>query len=151
MQDKNVFDPEKINLIDFKMLKGQVDAPENFEITHISGHHLDHSFQVAFDMEGKLAKADFIVKLHTESGGRNKSEATGNFHFIFIYRIDNLDLLAHFEQNNKLVLNPVLPNVLASVSYSTSRGILLTRLQGTALQNFILPIINPDKLLGNVN
>jgi hypothetical protein len=68
---------------------------------------------------------------------------------IFIYRIENLEELASPEKNKRLHLNPALTNALSSVTYSTSRGILLTRLQGTALQHFVLPIINPNNLLVN--
>lgn len=149
MQDKNVFDPEKITLIDFKMIKGQVDTPENFDISKVVGHQLDNSLQLGFNLEDKLAKADFTVSVKTDSKGENESEATGNFHLIFIYRIENLEELAIPEKNKRLNLNPGLANALSSVTYSTSRGILLTRLQGTALQNFVLPIINPNKLLHN--
>ena len=149
MQDKNVFDPEKIALIDFKMIKGQVDTPENFDISKVVGHQLDNSLQLGFNLDDKLAKADFTVSVKTDSKGENETEATGNFHLIFIYRIENLEELAIPEKNKRLNLNPGLGNALSSVTYSTSRGILLTRLQGTALQNFVLPIINPNKLLHN--
>jgi len=149
MQDKNVFDPEKISLIDFKMIKGQVDTPENFDINKVVGHQLDNSLQLGFNLDDKLAKADFTISVKTDSKGENESEATGNFHLIFIYRIENLEELAIPEKNKRLNLNPGLANALSSVTYSTSRGILLTRLQGTALQNFVLPIINPNKLLHN--
>jgi hypothetical protein len=149
MQDKNVFDPEKISLIDFKMIKGQVDTPENFDISKVVGHQLDNSLQLGFNLDDKLAKADFTISVKTDSKGENESEATGNFHLIFIYRIENLEELAITEKNKRLNLNPGLANALSSVTYSTSRGILLTRLQGTALQNFVLPIINPNKLLHN--
>ncbi|MFS0490597.1 hypothetical protein [Leadbetterella byssophila] len=149
MQDKNVFDPEKITLIDFKMIKGQVVTPENFDISKVVGHQLDNSLQLGFNLDDKLAKADFTVSLKTDSKGENKSEASGNFHLIFIYRIENLEELATPEKNKRLNLNPGLANALSSVTYSTSRGILLTRLQGTALQNFVLPIINPNNLLHN--
>ncbi len=149
MQDKNVFDPEKIALIDFKMIKGQVDTPENFDISKVIGHQLDNSLQLGFNLDDKLAKADFTISVKTDSKGENENEATGNFHLIFIYRIENLEALARSEKNNRLNLNPGLTNALSSVTYSTSRGILLTRLQGTALGNFILPIINPNKLLHN--
>jgi hypothetical protein len=44
-------------------------------------------------------------------------------------------------------LHPSLGNALASITYSTSRGILMTRFQGTALSDFILPVINPNNLL----
>lgn len=147
MQDKSIFDPEKIFLIDFKMIKGQVDTPETFDISKVVGYQIDNSLQLGFNLEDKLAKADFTVNVKTDSKGKNENEAIGNFHLIFIYRIENLEDLAIPEKNKRLSLNPGLANALSSVTYSTSRGILLTRLQGTALQNFVLPIINPNILL----
>lgn len=149
MQDKNSFDPEKIALVDFKMIKGQVYTPENFDINQVSGHQLDNSLQLGFNLDKKLAKADFNVDIKTDSKGGNENEATCNFHLRFIYQIQNLEDLAVPERSNRLKVNPGLANALSSVTYSTSRGILLTRLQGTALQNFVLPIINPNKLLQN--
>jgi hypothetical protein len=147
MSDKPIFDPEKITLSDFKMIKGQVDTPENFDITKVMGHQLDNALKLVFNLQDKLAKSDFTISIKTDSKGENESEATGNFHLIFIYHVENLEELAVPEKNNRLNLNPGLANALSSVTYSTSRGILLTRLQGTALQNFVLPIINPSKLL----
>lgn len=149
MQVKNVFDPERMALIDFKMIKGQVDTPEDFDISKVIGHQLDNSLQLGFNLDDKLAKADVVVSIKTDSKGGNESEAIGNFHLIFIYQIENLEELATPEKNKRLNINPGLANALSSVTYSTSRGILLTRLQGTALQNFVLPIINPNKLLRN--
>lgn len=149
MLDKNMFEPEKITLIDFKMIKGQVDTPENFDISKVAGYHLENSLQMGFKLEEKLAKTDFIVSIKTDSKGNNETEATGNFHLMIIYRIENLDELASLGEKKQVNLDPNLANALSSVTYSTSRGILLTRLQGTALQNFVLPIINPNKLLHN--
>jgi hypothetical protein len=149
MQDKSVFDPEKITLIEFKMIKGQIDTPENFDNSKVIGHQLDNSLQLGFNLEDKLAKADFTISIKTDSKGENEDESTGNFHLIFIYRIENLEELAKPVKNKTLNLNPGLANALSSLTYSTSRGILLTRLQGTALQTFVLPIINPTKLLNS--
>ena len=149
MSDKNIFDPEKIELIDFKMIKGQVDTPEDFDSSKVIGHKLENSLQLGFNLEDKLAKADFTVNIHTDSKGGNEREATGNFHLTFVYQIKNLEELAIPQKNKRLDIDPGLANALSSVTYSTSRGILITRLQGTAFQNFILPIINPNKLLHN--
>ncbi len=80
---------------------------------------------------------------------KNRDEANGSFHLVFIYRIENFEELVTTGENNRLKLNSLLANALASVTYSTSRGILLTRLQGTVLQNFVLPVINPNSLLRN--
>lgn len=133
MQDKNIFDPEKIALIEFKMIKGQVDTPENFDISKVVGHQLGNSLQLGFNLDDKLAKADFTISVKTDSKGENEVEATGNFHLIFIYRIENLEELATPKKNKRWNLHPGLANALSSVTYSTSRGILLTHLQGTAL------------------
>lgn len=94
MQDKNIFDPEKIALIEFKMIKGQVDTPENFDISKVVGHQLGNSLQLGFNLDDKLAKADFTISVKTDSKGENEVETTGNFHLIFIYRIENLEELA---------------------------------------------------------
>lgn len=147
MLDKVEFNPEKVALIEFKIIKAQVDTFEIFDINKVSGYQLEHSFKLAFNVDDKLVKADFSISVKTDSRGNNENEATGSFHLIFIYRIENLHELAIPEKNKRLNINPALANALSSVTYSTSRGILLTRLQGTVLQNFVLPIINPNKLL----
>ncbi|HOJ67131.1 MAG TPA: hypothetical protein PLZ54_09185 [Paludibacteraceae bacterium] len=145
----NKFDPEKISIVEFKIVKGQVDVPEDFEIANVEAHHIDNSLQLGFNLEEKLVKADFTIDIKTKSKGQNTQEARGSFHLVFIYHVENLEELAKLDANNLIELNYTLANALSSVTYSTSRGILLTRLQGTALQNFILPIINPNKLLHN--
>lgn len=145
--NNNIFDPEKISIVEFKMVKDQVDVPEEFETSNVEGHQLDNSLQFGFNIDEKLVKADFTIEIKTESKGLNAQEARGNFHLVFIYHVENLNELAKPDEKKLIELHPGLANALSSVTYSTSRGILLTRLQGTALQNFVLPIINPNKLL----
>jgi len=149
MSDNQLFTPEKLSFIEFKFIKGQVDTPEDFIIDKVDGHQLENTLQLAFNLEEKLVKADFRVEIKTESKGKNSKESTGSFHLVFIYCVENLEDLAKPDKNNLLDLHPALSNELSSITYSTSRGILLTRLQGTAFQNFVLPIINPNKLLHN--
>lgn len=147
MLDNNLFDPEKISIEDFKLVKGQVDTPEDFDLTKVEGYELDNSLQFGFNLADKLVKTDFTIEIKTESKGENTSEAIGNFHLIYIFYIENLGVLAKPDKNSLIELHPALGNALSSITYSTSRGILLSRLQGTALQNFTLPVINPNKLL----
>ncbi|WP_143960171.1 hypothetical protein [Litoribacter populi] len=149
LDNSNLFDPEKISIIDFKMVKGQVEVPEEFDTANVEGHHLDNSLQFGFNLNEKLVKADFTIEIKTESKDKKAKEATGNFHLVFIYQVENIHDLAKPDDNNLIELHPGLANALSSVTYSTSRGVLLTRLQGTALQTFVLPIINPSSLLHN--
>lgn len=147
MSDNILFDPEKISLINFKLVKEQVDAPEDFDLRKVENYTSDNSLQFGFNLDDKLVKTNFTIKIKTASKDKNTDEATGNFHLVYIFHIENLKDLAKPDVNNLIELNPALGNALSSITYSTSRGILITRLQGTALQNFVLPVINPNKLL----
>lgn len=146
-KDQPIFKPENISMVEHKLVKGMVDVPEDFEPMHVMGHYVENALDLGFNIDEQLVKADFTIEIRTESQDLNKKEATGTFHLVFIYQVEGLNNLAKPRENRFIELNPALANALSSVTYSTSRGILLTRLQGTALQNFILPIINPNKLL----
>jgi hypothetical protein len=148
MSAKAEFDPEKLAIIEFKIIKAQVDTPEDFLVENIVDHQVKNDFRLAFNLEKKLIKADLDVYIKTRSGSGNISgEATGNFHLVFIFHIDNLEKLANLNENNIVIYDQTLGLNVALITYSTSRGILLTRLQGTALQGFILPVLDPNKLI----
>jgi len=148
MSVKSLFDPEKMSLTEFKIIKGQVDTPEEFSIEKVEGHHIENSLLLSFSLDEKLARADFNIEVKTDSKGFNPNEASGNFNFVFIYQIENLEELAKSNSKNNLIdVHPDLAVALASITYSTSRGVLLTRFQGTALQTFVLPVISINKLL----
>ncbi|HRD40178.1 MAG TPA: hypothetical protein PLC65_16245 [Bacteroidia bacterium] len=144
---KGKLDPAKISIVDFKIIKGQIDSPEDFNNNDVTGHNFTADFSLAFNLVDKLVKADFNIDIETKSKKENKIESKGSFHFIFIYKVENLNELVTVKKENSIDLNGGLGNALASITHSTSRGILLTRLQGTTLHNFILPIINPNDLL----
>ena len=147
MQANELFNPEKISILEYKYIKGQIDTPEDFNIEKVKGHDLENTLQLGFNLDDKLAKADFFFNIQTKSSSDNQNEASGAFHLVFIYKIENIEELVSISKEGHLEVNSWLGNALASITYSTSRGILLTRLQGTVFQNFILPVINPDNLL----
>ena len=149
MSDKQLFEPEKLSIVEFKFIQNQVSTSEDFITEHIQGYQLENSLELAFNLGEKLVKADFTLEVKTDSKGANSQESAGVFHLLFIYKVDNLEELVEPEQNNMLRFHPSLGNAISSITYSTSRGILMTRLQGTALLNFILPVINPNKLIYN--
>jgi hypothetical protein len=148
---KEVFDPEKITILDVKMVKEQVDVPEEFEESIIAGHHADSGLRLGVNLGDKLIKMDLTIEIKTESKSQNHGEATGSFHLVFLYQVENLDDLIETSQSSMIELHPALGSALSAISYSTARGVLLTRLRGTALQNFMLPVINPNSLIQKSN
>jgi hypothetical protein len=142
----NKFIPEKLSITEYKILKGQIDAHEDFDMSNVTGHSIEHTFDLGFDLQHKMVRTELEIKIESVSG-KSSIEATGHFTLVFIFAVENMEELATENKEKLIDLDAQLANALASVSYSTARGILLTRLQGTALQNFILPILNPNKLI----
>jgi hypothetical protein len=143
----NLLQPEKIEIVDFKIIKGQINSPFDFEDAKVQGHNFNVNFELGFNIPDKLIKADFSVNVETNSENETTEEASGAFSFAFVFHVNNIDELTKVEKDNTITISPALGNALAAITYSTSRGILMTRFQGTILSNFILPVINPNKLL----
>jgi len=151
VEKKRIFYPEKIHLNKMVILKCHIDSPFEFSIEKIKGHEFNMDFDLGFNLDDKLAKADFKLNVTSKSEGENIEEATGKFHFAFIFTVDNLEELAIPDKDLHINLNGSLGNALASITYSTTRGILFTRLKGTSLEDFILPVIDPNTLLSIEN
>lgn len=145
-QVKAQFDPDKLSLTEYKLIKGSIETPEDFDSEKVVGHKLETDLQIGFDLSSNAGKADLTVDIVTESKKQNKTEAKGSFHFVYGFSVENLGSMAKLK-DKFLEIDPALGNAISSISYSTSRGVLLTLLQGTALHKFILPVINPNKLL----
>lgn len=143
----NILQPEKIEIVDFKIIKGQINSPFDFEKEKVAGHTFNVDFELGFNLEDKLVKADFSVHVETKSNEDSIEEAVGNFSFVYVFYVDNIEELTAPEKDETITIHPALGNALASITYSTSRGILMTRFQGTVLSDFILPVINPNDLL----
>nr|WP_315154062.1 hypothetical protein [uncultured Flavobacterium sp.] len=147
----NILQPDKIEIVDFKIIKGQINSPFDFENGKVDGHTFNLDFELGFNLTDKLVKADFSVNVETKSNGEDIEEAIGAFSFVYVFYVDNIEELTTQEKDQTITIHPALGNALASITYSTSRGILMTRFQGTALSNFILPVINPNALLERGN
>jgi hypothetical protein len=143
----NILHPEKIEIVDFKIIKGQINSPFDFENKKVEGHIFNVDFELGFNLEDKLARTDFSVNVETKSNRDTIEEAVGNFSFVYVFYVDNIEELTTVEKDEIITVHPALGNALASITYSTSRGILMTRFQGTVLSDFILPVINPNDLL----
>ena len=149
MFDDIVLQPEKIHIREFKIIRGSVNSPTDFKSKRISTYRSDVGFDMAFNLDKNLIKAEIQINAATVSGGKNKEEADGFFHIAFFFEVDDLQELAKQTESNDLEIHPGLANAIASITYSTARGIIITRFQGTALCDFILPVISPNVLLRN--
>ena len=72
-------------------------------------------------------------------------EVSGRFDIAYFFGVENLEKLVN--DGEGFLINPDLLSSLANIAYSTSRGIIYTRCQGTILKKVILPILSTQKLV----
>ncbi len=145
--DKKHFDATKLIIKEFKIIKGEIEAPFEFDGTQIESYQTDMSFDVSFNTEAKLLKTDIGFSIETKSTNSQK-EARAKFDFVYMIHVKNLEELMELDEDDNLEdVEHILMNSIASIAYSTSRGVLMTRFQGTVLEDYILPIVNPNDIL----
>jgi hypothetical protein len=138
----------KIQLLSVDVVKGQLDSPFEYDRNQLFHYDAETFFDLSFIIEESLVKADLIVDIKTVSEHEQESgECSAHYAIVFFFQVENFAELHEITSKNILELKGGLANALASISYSTARGILLTRLQGTAFSEFILPVIDPNVLL----
>lgn len=143
--EKN-FDPEKLNIVSFRIIKGEIAAPIDFNVDVIENYKTNMAFDVSFNVEEKIAQAEMSFDIETTSS-LEQEEGSCKFNFVFVFYVENMDSLVSIVKNEIKIEEISLLISLAAISFSTSRGILLTRLQGTVLRDYILPIIDPVNLI----
>ena len=137
-------------MLDFKILSGKLTNPMNLSQPDEAKIELKRRFNMGVDLTQKIIKADLIIHLSSMPKEEDLSGIEASYHFSFFYRVDNLGELVTLKDENgseELFVDSHLSNAIASITYSTSRGVLMARLQGTVLSNFFLPVVNPNDLL----
>ncbi|MCP9769431.1 hypothetical protein EGI22_16125 [Lacihabitans sp. LS3-19] len=145
------FSPSKLNLLEVKYLKGNMESPEDLFTENIVDFNSDCSMSVGFNIEQNMLRANFSAALSSNYADEIETGATAYFELSFIFSYEKLSEMLDFDNDGiVLKIHPNLFNAISSISYSTSRGLLISRLQGTSFSDFILPIIDPNELPHNV-
>src|SRR5690606_19227267 len=131
--------PKKLHLIEVRILEGHINSPFEFKVGDISSYKSDFALNLNYNEDLKMILCNFDIQVYTISEPVKEVEASGKFGFSFIYKVENFEELITVDNKGTATFEYGLKNALASITYSTSRGILLTRFQGTVLSSFILP------------
>lgn len=143
--DKIQFNPEMLRMESCTITKFSMVNPEVFNEAMIRGFHTDNTLGLSFNFDESLVRANFRLIIKSESD--NEHQAQASFNIVYIFHVENMEEYAtpNYEKT-EVLLDPLCGSFINSISYSTSRGILLSKLQGTIMQSFILPIVNVSKI-----
>lgn len=154
---KNVnFIPEELTMLAFKNTKSNISE---YDLSHIVDIHekieslkvefeLELNVKVGFNIKKKSSKVDVCLNIDKRLENSEIITANAELIFSFIYHIENFEDLYSIKKENdteSYVIEKVLRDNLAAISFSTVRGILLNQLSNGEFEGFILPIIDITK------
>ena len=150
-QNNTAIDVDKLKLLNVKVFKACLEANDAFrdQPQAINEYSVDTATNSAFNFKDKLCRFRLFLKFSAMGKDKNPLGLEAEYGIEFHYLVENLnDFLMH-KEGNKVQIDGVLGNTLCNISYSTARGIILERMQGTYFDGVILPIVEPSKLLQN--
>jgi len=142
--------PEKILIYQIRIYKINLNLSDQFLLNpkKPENYSIQFGHENAVDFEAKAIR----IRLETILDGMNdKDEKLGvhaEYGIEFHFHVDNLEDFVEENENGKQV-DSVLGTTILSIAFSTSRGIIIERTQGTYLEGIILPVIDPKELLMN--
>jgi hypothetical protein len=144
-----IVDPEKIELLSIRVLAANFFiAPECVD-THVGGYQLEYQVDNGINVEEKAIRMVIDGKFQAVDDNQIVMNVRGELSAEFIFNISDLErfLLAEEDKTGMPMIYHGLNMTLMSIAFSTYRGIVFTRTQGTFKDPIILPVINPQKLL----
>lgn len=151
MNPERIIDPEKIQLLNIRTLSGNINEVTDSEINAVVGHQFNFELRTGLNPEDNIIGLHLVVSIEGRDKSDNPLNVKGSYTHEIVFKVENLiDFLDQVESgdNPKYNIDSVLGSTLVSIAYSTVRGIIFTRTQGTSLGSVILPVIDPKKLMG---
>jgi hypothetical protein len=135
------FGIRKISIIDFLVESSQFKSdPKKPEFTF--------NFELGFKFNPKRKEVIFLLFFKV-SPEKDQKLIVGKMRTEMIFFINNMEGFLH-PKEAKINLPDQFMASLIGIVISTSRGLWSSKVVGTALQNAILPIINPSEFLAGL-
>lgn len=141
------FDIELLKIFEIVINNAAIENNTELSVLEKDNYHFDINFNFSpgINLSQKRIRIIFACDITTLLRSGEKIDVKGRFEIAYFFEIENLDKLAKVEDG--VEINADLVTSLANIAYSTSRGIIYTRCQGTILQKLILPVMSTKKLV----
>jgi hypothetical protein len=106
---------------------------------------IEYGFIPGINIVQKKIRIIFGCDIKTFKNSKELIQIGGRFEIAYFFEVENLDALARIGE--EIEINSDLVTSLANIAYSTSRGIIYTRCQGTILRKLILPVMSTSTLV----
>jgi hypothetical protein len=144
-------DPDKIHVLDIKTIKGNIDAALDIDINTIAGHSFAFESGTGLNVEENIIGVKLLVNIEAVDKTDIPLGIKGSYTHELVFRVENLsDFIESTGEGDEKSydIDLLLGSTIISIAYSTIRGIIFNRTQGTSLGTVILPVVDPKILLG---
>lgn len=140
MKDSKII-PENINLFHINILES--DITDSKKLNKID-FHLNVAHSISHNLKDERVKIGLVINIGSKS---SSNEFKALFNIDFHYKVKDLNLFYELKEDSELVFSGIFISTLIGISFSTARGIIYQRLAATNMNNIILPVVSPSKLL----
>ncbi len=139
--------PELISIFKIQVFKSRIETTQECLENQIKPVNFKVGFSQnsAYNIELKNVRIRLEIVLEGIDQEEKPVGVSGNFGIEFHMHVNNFEDFIK-EDNGVNRLSNLLLSTLLSIAYSTARGIVFDRTQGTHLNGVILPVIDPKVL-----
>lgn len=146
-QRPSEFNPEYVRMHAFRVVKAEIDTPMDYTGDPDGEFSYKVHYESGYRLDDNLMRTNIEVHIEFPSENPAEQDATAYFQISYYFEVMNLRDLVTLKKKHAPVVDDALQVSMASVAYSTTRGVLMTRLENTALRGFFLPVISPETLI----
>ena len=150
MNPERKIEPSKILILDIKTIQGQITSEEKENMGVMGGHNFQFELTTGLNPDENVIGLKLKIDIDAIDKEGKSIGITGSYTHEIIFNVQNLnDFLDVKEVNGKkeYLIDSIFGATLAGIIYSTVRGIIFTRTQGTSLGVVVLPVIDPQVLV----
>ncbi|MEY3369174.1 MAG: hypothetical protein RI973_2329 [Bacteroidota bacterium] len=141
--------PEKIHLQAIKVFKTNLEAADDYlnNPRPVNGFEFGIAKAVSHDVENGATRFRLFFSLDALDEKSAPLGLKAEYGIEFQFRVENYSDFVRRTGEGALQVDLSLGVTLMGIAYSTARGIILEKTQGTLFGGVILPVIDPSKVL----
>jgi hypothetical protein len=148
MKEGHIIQPDKIHLVRLQTLKGTINNEVSTGGAPVKEFDFNFDASIGVNANDKVIGVKFSVDIEALGPNKEKLSLAASYTHELLFVIDNLDEFTDpVEGAPEPKVDRLMLSTLVGIAYSTVRGIVYTRTQGTELKGILLPVIDPKKLL----
>jgi hypothetical protein len=145
MKQGIVVDADKIHILRIRTISGNISCEDEEQVKNVKAHHFEFQLSNGVNLAERVIGIQLVVEIEAADKDMNRLPIKGTYKHEIVFRVDNLEDFVEAESKE---LDASFGSTIVGIAYSTIRGLIYNRSQGTSLKSVILPVVAPLKLMG---